>query len=263
MSISHLLARLRSGRTDKTPLVFGHRGCAAVALENTLDAFRRARSDGVEAIELDIQLGRDGEVLVFHDQTLQRLGSIDRSLREFSAGDLREIPLTDERRGVSARGVPLLSEVIETVGNAVYIDIEIKSYPNTDFSIVDALVELIKSHEIAPRILVSSFDPRLIRRFRLAQRRDGSIPIDVPCAAIYSRSPEVPRILRRGFGRYIGGGSIRKPDWHDLPLSAEGRPHRLLPPDTIPWTVNDCAVARQLRDSGVAGIISDNPTDIL
>ena len=55
------------------PLVVGHRGASASELENTLAAFRRARADGADGVELDVQRARTGEVVVFHDDNLARL----------------------------------------------------------------------------------------------------------------------------------------------------------------------------------------------
>src|SRR5882672_6860309 len=54
------------------PRVFGHRGAAGVAPENTLASFRRARADGADVFELDVHATADGEIVVLHDPTLER-----------------------------------------------------------------------------------------------------------------------------------------------------------------------------------------------
>lgn len=246
----------RAFNPDVLPLVFGHRGGAAIALENTLPAFESARIDRVEAVELDVQMSCDGELLVFHDRDLQRLGGVDTELTSITATEAGSIRLYDGSRGFSANGIPRLSEVIETLPSSVYIDIEIKSYPSSPITIPEVVAAAIARYGIAERVLVSSFDPRQIRRFRAAKTEYASLLSGVLDAAIYSRSRDVPWILRRGLGRLIGGGTIRKPAFNDL--RKNGRVPRL----TIPWTVNSPEIARRLGTQGVAGIISDNPTTV-
>jgi len=180
-----------------------------------------------------------------------------------TARELAEIPLSDPKRGLSATGVPTLESVLETLGTEVFVDIEIKSYPDTPVAIAEKLVTLIDRLGIANRVFVSSFDPRRIREFHRAWRRaalqtGGDEP---PCAAIYADIDEVPWMLRRGAGAVLGGCTIRKPSWRDIVAAdgdgqAAGRPIR---GTVIPWTVNDVPVARALRDVGVAGVIGDDP----
>jgi glycerophosphoryl diester phosphodiesterase len=254
---------LNGARTAGTPLVFGHRGCAAVALENTLDAFARARADGIPGVELDIQLSRDEAIVVHHDRDLRRLGGHEGLIAELPAQELAEIPLSDGKRKLSATGVPTLEAVFETLGPEIFVDIEIKSYPDTPVAIAEKLVALIRRLDIASRVFVSSFDPRRIRDFHRAWRREelpaaGNEP---PCAAIYADVDEVPWMLRRGAGAVLGGCSIRKPSWRDV-VTADGKTYEAEKPvrgTVVPWTVNDAVVARALRDAGVAGLIGDDP----
>ena len=63
---------MRVGFSGARPRLFGHRGAAGVAPENTLPSFRRALADGVDVFELDVHATRDGEVVVLHDPTLER-----------------------------------------------------------------------------------------------------------------------------------------------------------------------------------------------
>ncbi|MDA3951449.1 MAG: glycerophosphodiester phosphodiesterase, partial [Spirochaeta sp.] len=204
---------LDQARHTGNPLVFGHRGCAAVALENTIPAFSRARTDGVPAVELDIQLSADHRIVVFHDRDLQRLGGSPEQIATSSSADLATADLADARRGLAARGVPLLSDVIETLGSDMYIDIEIKTYAEISELIAESLATCIQQHDIADRVIVSSFDPRRVRRFHQVAAQYGGKLAAIPGAAIYARSPDVPWILRRGAGRFLGGGRLRKPSW--------------------------------------------------
>ncbi len=263
-----LLDALHDGRNSGYPLVFGHRGGAAVALENTLAAFGRARTDNVPAVEVDVQLSSDDRIVVFHDRDLKRLAGVPDKIAALPFRDLSTITLTGPPLGRDGTidndndhftevGIPLLSEVIETLPSTTYIDIEIKPYNETPAWIVTALAELIHHYGIADRVMVSSFDPRRIWRFRAAAAKTLPRGVRVACANIYARHSELPCFLRGGAGRFIGGGRIGKPSAPDI---TGAHP---LPQLTVPWTVNDCSEAVMLRNLGAAGIIGDNPVALM
>jgi glycerophosphoryl diester phosphodiesterase len=245
-----------------------------VALENTLSAFEKARSEGVPAVELDIQLSSDEKLLVFHDGDLQRLAGRPDRTASLPGHELSSIELSGPPRGLAGGdgvmeeaqreddfftdvGIPLLAHVVETLSPEMYIDIEIKSYDDTPATTGVRLTEFIRHHNLAHRVMVSSFDPRRIWAFRRAAASLLPRSDRVLCAAIYAREPAVPWYLRRGQGRFVGGGSVRKPSWKDL------QKRDRLPDLTVPWTVNDETVARSLRDRGAAGIIGDNPAALM
>jgi len=128
------------------------------------------------------------------------------------------------------------------------IDIELKSYPDTPYQLAAAVARLISDRGVAPRVFVSSFDPRLVKRFRR----------EADTAAIYSGDPEVPRVLRGGLGAPLSGSEITKPDWRTvLRDGVEARRPVLV------WTVNTREVFDGLRPHSIAGVIGDNPGDLL
>jgi glycerophosphoryl diester phosphodiesterase len=243
--------------SDRPLLIFGHRGYAAAAVENTLPAFEKAATLGIAGIELDVQLSRDGEVVVAHDGDLSRLGGDPRRIITLTASELAEIALRADRDGteLTARGVPTLNEVIDAVPSPMIIDIELKSYPDTPYQLAAAVARLISDRGVAARVFVSSFDPRLVKRFRREADRIGTF---VPTAAIYSGDPEVPRVLRGGLGAPLSGSEITKPDWRTvLRHGVEARRPVLV------WTVNTREVFDGLRPHSIAGVIGDNPGDLL
>ena len=105
---------------------FAHRGLHSkdcTVPENSLTAFRLAAEAGY-GIELDIQLSKDGEVVVFHDDTLPRVCGVEGRVDAYTLAELREMRLcgTDER-------IPLLSEVFEVVAGRSPFIIELKTGP--------------------------------------------------------------------------------------------------------------------------------------
>ena len=105
-------------RVGKRPRVWAHRGASALAPENTLAAFELAKEAGADGIELDVQLDRDGTVVVFHDHDLQRLCDRPGSIDTLSAS---------ERKALRVRGecVPTLAEVFDMLGD-MEVNVELK-----------------------------------------------------------------------------------------------------------------------------------------
>lgn len=92
-------------RTGSVPIV-GHRGCVERAPENTLEAFERAESFGVDAIELDVRSARDGELVVIHDATVDRTTSGHGAVGELSVAQLKQLEVDGGYK------IPTLSEVL-------------------------------------------------------------------------------------------------------------------------------------------------------
>src|SRR5688572_32497034 len=101
-------------------LVLGHRGASALATENTLDAFRRARDDGADGVELDVMRCATGEVVVFHDDDLTRLAGRPGRIDHIAWSELAGVSLTRGGR------IPLLDEVLEELPDLV-VNVELKA----------------------------------------------------------------------------------------------------------------------------------------
>ena len=100
-----------------------HRGLHdEVIPENSILAFKKALKKKM-AIELDLQLTKDGEVVVFHDRNLKRMTGFDKRVDECFYKDIKGIKLKD-----SKETIPLLQDVLKLVAGKVFLDIEIKHY---------------------------------------------------------------------------------------------------------------------------------------
>src|SRR5262245_9472854 len=154
---------MRWGRNER-PLVIAHRGASADAVENTLPAFRLAREQGADGVELDVLRCGSGEVVVFHDDDLVRLARRPGRIRDLDYGQLRKIDL-----GGGAT-IPLLDEVLAELGGML-VNVELKTSPHWlgrahDDGLAAAVAASIARHGLQDRALVSSFDPLLLLRFR-------------------------------------------------------------------------------------------------
>ena len=122
-----LTAPGRAKKGKKAPFMgrnFAHRGLHSEdrsVPENSLEAFRQARDAGY-GMELDVQLSKDGEVVVFHDDTLERVCGLEARVDELDCNELKELSLcgTEER-------IPLLGEVLELVNGSVPLIVELKN----------------------------------------------------------------------------------------------------------------------------------------
>ncbi len=241
--------------------VIGHRGARARAPENTLPSFALAANAGVDAIELDLHLSRDGVPVVMHDPTLDRTTDARGPIGERTAGELARVDAgwaytADGGRSFPFRGqgigVPTLDEVIGAHPTLPMI-LEIKAL---EAALV--VLRLIERAGAAGRVLIGSFIDEALVPFASA-----GIPVSAP-----------PRALARLYLPALVGvhpsffpfDAMCIPRYHrGLPLPIRGFArvmHRLGHPTHI-WTVNDARLARSLWQRGVQGIISDDPATIL
>ncbi len=137
---------------------YAHRGLHSKEIpENSLSAFQKA-VDCSKGIELDVQLSRDGHVMVFHDATLTRMTGCEKKLCELTAEELRTLSLAD-----SDQKIPLFSEVLSLVNGQVPLLVELKG-ESFDTSLCAKVAELLRTYD-GP-YCIESFNPLLIREMR-------------------------------------------------------------------------------------------------
>jgi len=143
----------------------GHRGVspAAGAPENTLAAFRAALDYGVDAVELDVHLSRDSELVVIHDPTLERTTDGAGRVGDLSLAQLRQLDAAAKYLGPNKPGVqrlPTLEEAVDLVAGRVPMHVEIKQrydgsrYPKIERKVLDSL----RRKNACGWVSVSSFD---------------------------------------------------------------------------------------------------------
>ena len=238
----------------RRPVIFAHRGDSAHAPENTMAAFRLAAAKGADAIELDAKLSADGQVIVFHDETLQRTTDGAGRVRDKPALELQTLDagwhFSEHFRG---ERIPLLSEVLEHLGNQLFINIELRNYWTPRDGLARAVCELVKQHALEGSIMFSSF---LASNLKLARR----ILPGVPCGLIAMRG--WPGLWARSFGFSFGDCEALHPNVADTTSQQVRRVHRLKRRIHV-WTVNARMQVQRLMDWGVDGIITDDPQLVL
>ena len=149
----------RRAEIDKFKSVkYAHRGLHGGGVaENSISAFRAAKDAGF-GIELDVRLSADGELVVYHDDTLLRVSGIDARVDEKTAAELSEIHLSE-----TADTVPTFKEVLELVDGRVPLLVEIKEDAGK-YGVTEKTAELLREYK--GDFIVESFNPLALGRFK-------------------------------------------------------------------------------------------------
>ncbi len=234
-----------------SPLIFAHRGASAYAPENTLAAFELALQQGASAIELDAMLCASGEVVVIHDDTLERTTN--------GHGRVGETPLDtlctlDAGSAFSpdfaGEHVPTLAEVFARIGKRALINIELKNYASPLDDLPNRVAALVQAYDVAECVLFSSFNP-------IALRRIHALLPQVPLGLLTTAS-RWGRLLNSPLGRVLVPYQALHPAKEAVTPALVQAVHRAGCRVHV-YTVNDPQEARRLFALGVDGIFSDNP----
>jgi glycerophosphoryl diester phosphodiesterase len=223
-----------------TPLAFAHRGGASEAPENTLPAFERAVQLGYTYLETDVHVTADGVLVAFHDTDLSRTCG--------RPGIITELPWSDvsAARVGGREPIPLMEDLLEAFPDARF-NIDCKSN-----AAVDALVAAIKRSNCGPRVCISAFDDRRLRRLRVALGPGV-------CTSLGPAQIAALRFL----GRTAGGGAAAQVPVKQGRVTlvderfVSGAHRRGL--QVHVWTIDDADEMRRLLDLGVDGIMTDRP----
>jgi glycerophosphoryl diester phosphodiesterase len=218
--------------------LLGHRGSPLVARENSLESFEQARLAGLDGIEFDVQRSADGLLVVHHDEHL-RDGRLIAALRQTE---------------LASAGVALLEEVLVWAKDqAMFLNIELKQ-SRASKGCESQCAKLIRRVGLAnQQVLVSSFDPRMLWRLRLADQHLPSALLFTKNIAFDVWSPYLALVL---------GVQAIHPHYTlvnaDLLRFAHDQQWQV-----NAWTVNEPDVASRLLALGVDGLIGDKPEMLL
>lgn len=249
VGIAPYLLNVRGGPLEGQPLAFSHRGFAPNGEENTIKAFQRAVRLGFRYLETDVHVSRDGVLMVFHDETLQRVAGVSGGIKDYSAEEL-------SRFNVAGEKIPTFEELLLEFPQA-HFNVDLK-----DATSAAALVAIVEKHGAHDRVLIASFTGA----HRKAAQKLLSHPVaaspgilGVSSAVLLSKISVVPHI---GFGAV---SALQVPESHgklrvvtktfiDKAHAAGLQVHV--------WVINEAQDMHRLLDLGIDGIMSDR-ADIL
>lgn len=228
--------------------ILGHRGAAGSHPENTLISFAKGLELGVDGFEFDVQLSRDGEVVICHDERVDRTSNSTGWIKDFT---LRELKMLDFgswfAKYPSRQTIPTLQELLEMLKNYdIELNVEVKSgliqYPGIGKKVVNLLAEYGR----LGNSIISSFD----HQFLLDLKRDYP---EVSTGILYDSAPVKPWVYAESLSaQYL------HPAWYFVTpeLVVSSAEHGI---GINSWTVNDDFAAKKVITAGVARIITDYP----
>jgi len=150
------------------PHIWAHRGAYSHAPENTLTSFQMAAEMGVDGIELDIQLSRDREIVVIHDETIDRTSNHSGMVCDYTLAELKKFNFN--KRGITKpefMEIPTLREVFELLKpTGLPINVELKTNVNWYDGIEDKALKLVEQFGLQERVVWSSFNHYSIRAIK-------------------------------------------------------------------------------------------------
>lgn len=218
----------------REPLIIGHRGASAVALENTIAAFEAAIAAGADGIEFDVRLSRDGVPVIIHDDTLSRTHGVRRRVVDLSAAELRSI------------GVPSLRELFELMaGNDLLLCLEIKS---REPQLAELCSRMVRQFGFEERVIVECFDLNVLR------------PIQLRTAALFEpRMYTDQNIIDRSLA--VGARVLALHHRLAKPKLVENAKAAGL--TIVVWTVDDPIWLTQARSMGIDALITNDPARMI
>jgi glycerophosphoryl diester phosphodiesterase len=148
--------------------IFAHRGYSAAFAENTMSAFIAAEKAGADGLELDVQLTKDGEVVVIHDEKVNRTTSGNGYVKDFPFKEIRKF--NANKKGVKKEPIPSLIEVLEWMKtNRLICNIELKNGIFPYEGMEEKVIKLVRKHDLSDRIVISSFNHySIVLSYRIA-----------------------------------------------------------------------------------------------
>ncbi len=231
-------------------LIIAHRGASSFAPENTTAAFRKAVELNADAIEFDVKLTKDGEMVIIHDQLLERTtnGSgkvIDCTYEELYRLDAGSF-FSEEFKGEK---IPLLKNVLEQFSDKLLINIEITNYKSSHDGLAGNIAALVKAMGIEKRVFFSSFLPKNLKI-------TSEILPEVPTALL--TLPGLPGLLSRSGLFYKISPQLIHPYYKDISAAYIKRQHAKGRKVNV-WTVNQKEDMQEMIKLEVDGLITDDP----
>ncbi len=244
-------------------LVVAHRGGAALAPENTLGAFANALKIGVDMVECDVHLSKDGELVVMHDPDLMRTTDGKGFIYQMNFADIRKFNAAAKFKGAPwpAEPVPTLGEVLDLVKGKAQVQIEIKvekifgRYPGIEQKVIEA----VKARGMVDDVIIISFDfPTLVEVKKLDPRFKTGALLSATTLSMNSKTPHadfVAQVIRETGADYIMPSSAGVSDLLINAVHERGLKIGV-------WTVNSPGEMRRMAEWGVDAITTNDPIEL-
>lgn len=232
--------------------VWAHRGASGYAPENTIPAFQKAIDMSADGIELDVQLTKDGQIVVIHDETINRVSDGEGNVADYTLEELRQFNFNKTHPEYEKVNIPTLEEVLNLFKDTKHIiNIELKTGVNFYERIEEKTVTLVKEKGMQERIIYSSFNHYSVMKIKEIdpQAKTGFLDMDgILDIAEYGKKHGVdalhPWIMNTQYPNFV-----RDAKKNGLSIHV--------------WTVNTEAEIRRMIDLEVDAIITNYPDKVI
>jgi len=251
--------------------VHGHRGARAIYPENSILAFDYAMSIGVDVLELDLNMTKDKNIVIYHDKNINTelckngpsLPIKELTLSEiqnYTCGEIQNTKFKEQH--TSTVKIPTFIELLEFINNSKYsnkntikLNIEIKTTPDldTDSEVIDFannLISILNKYNISDRIIIQSFDERALKAVKSIEPSIKlSLLIEDSNINMIELAKKINVDIISPYYTLLNKELVKK--IHDNGFSV------------LPWNINSITILQKMIDMKVDGIISDNPKEII
>ena len=229
-------------------LIFAHRGASVYRPENTIEAFALAIEQGADGFELDVHLTKDGEIIVAHDDRLERVSDGTGHINDYTLEELKRLNFGKLFEGKPCL-VPTLAEVYSLVKSTEHkINVELKCVERIYNELPEKLIALTKEHGMEDRVIYSSFNHYFLQMIK-------NIDKSVKTGILYDLAMIDPWV----YAVYIGADAIH-PHYRiiqALPHTVDRCHEKGIMVNV--WTADDPQIIDMMLKTRVDAIISNKP----
>lgn len=228
--------------------IFAHRGASGDAPENTLEAFSLAMKQGADGIELDVQLTKDGELVVVHDETIDRVSDGKGFVRDYTLEELRNFSFHNRMEDYIGVTIPTLREVLQLVKpSSLEVNIELKTGIFWYEGIERKTLDIVKETGMQQRVIYSSFNHYSVQKIR---------ELDEAAQTAYLYSDVILDVEK--YARETGVSGIHPALYH-VGMADFIKRYKESGLKVRVWTVNEEIHMKSLLNEGIEAIITNYP----
>ena len=228
--------------------VWAHRGASGYAPENTLEAFELAAKQKADGVELDVQLSKDGELVVIHDEIIDRVTDGKGKVKDYTVRELKSFKANQTHPEYANSVIPTLAEVYDLLKpTGLEINVELKTgiyfYPDIE----KKLLKLAREKGMEEKLWYSSFNHYSIAKI---------LELDPKASTGILYADVIYDVVN--YAKKIGTGALHPATFH---VQMADFLQQYVESDLAVhvWTVNDKAEIERLMDAGVDAVITNYP----
>ena len=230
--------------------IWAHRGAGGwdkqYAPENTMPAFEKAIEMGADGIELDVQFSKDGEIVICHDETIERTSNGEGPVRAYTLQELKQFNFCSVHPEFGFVEIPTLKEVLEFMKTKDFdLNIELKT-SNYDYpGLEEVTAKIVREYGLSDRVIYSSFGMASLRKLRQV---DKEAKIAILCGTdfvLHEDIRELNAMAIHPWEQLVTNDKVKK--WHEWGVKVNT------------WTVDNPQRMKEILTMDVDAMITDCP----